>query len=47
VVFRSYTGASVCFHVNKTTGSTRMVEHVPALDIESEAGTIELLDWLE
>ncbi len=47
VVFRSYTGASVCFHVNKTTGSTRMVEHVPALDIESEAGTMNLFDYLK
>jgi len=47
VVFRSYTGALVTFHVNKATGSTRMVEQVPTLGIESEAGTISLFDYLE
>lgn len=47
VVFRSYTGALVYFHVNKADGTTRMVEHVPALDVEQEAGTINLLDYLE
>lgn len=47
VVFRSYTGAWVYFHVDKTSGSTRMVERVPTLGIENEAGTIELFDYLE
>ena len=47
VVFRSYTGAFVNFYVDKTSGTTRMEEFVPALDIKSEAGTIELFDYLE
>jgi hypothetical protein len=47
VVFRSYTGAFVNFYVDKTSGTTRMEEYVPALDIKSEAGTIELFDYLE
>lgn len=47
VVFSSYTGAWVYFHVDKTSGSTRMVERVPTLGIENEAGTIELFDYLE
>jgi hypothetical protein len=47
VVFRSYTGAYVYFYVNKTDGSTRMEEYVPALDIRSEAGTIDLFDYLK
>ena len=46
VVFRSYTGASVLFYVNKTTGTTRMVEKVPLLDVENEAGTMNLFDYL-
>lgn len=47
VVFRSYTGAFVHFYVDKTTGTTRMVERVPSLQVEEEAGTINLLDYLE
>ena len=54
VVFRSYTGAFVHFYVNKTSGTTRMVEKVPSLNVEeddgepqSSAGTIELFDYLE
>ena len=47
VVFRSYTGALVNFYVDKKSGSTRIVEYVPALDIESEAGTIDLSDYLD
>lgn len=47
VVFRSYTGSFVYFYVQKSTGSTRMVEYVPVLDIRSEAGTINLFDYLE
>jgi len=46
VVFRSYTGAFVHFYVNKTSGTTRMVEEVPSLDIEEDAGTIDLFDYL-
>lgn len=47
VKFRSYTGAFVYFYVNKTSGTTRMVEYVPTLDIKTEAGTIDLLAYLE
>ena len=47
VIFRSYTGAFIYFYVGKTSGSTRMVEYVPSLDIENEAGTINLFDYLE
>ncbi|MBR1803542.1 MAG: hypothetical protein IJ775_01365 [Muribaculaceae bacterium] len=47
VVFRSYTGALVYFHVDKSSGTTRMVDHVPSLGVEEEAGTINLLDYLE
>ena len=47
VVFRSYTGAMVHFYVDKATGKARIVEKVPLLNIENEAGTIDLLDYLE
>ncbi len=47
VVFRSYTGAYVYFYVNKTSGIIRMVDHVPMLNIQSEAGTINLFDYLD
>ena len=47
LTFRSYTGAFVYFYVNKKNGTTRMVEYVPTLDIKSEAGTIDLFDYLE
>ena len=47
VVFRSYTGAFVNFYVDKTSGTTRMEEYVPTLDVRSDAGTIELFDYLE
>ena len=46
VIFRSYTGALVYFYVDKADGMTRMVEYVPVLDIEEEAGTIHLYDYL-
>ncbi len=46
VVFRSYTGAFVYFYVDKASGRTRMEEYVPMLDIRSEAGSIELFDYL-
>ncbi len=47
VIFRSYTGAFVYFYVDKSTGTTKLVEYVPSLDIEEEAGTINLYDYLE
>ena len=47
VVFRSYTGSFVHFYVNKTSGTIRMVEKVPNLNVEEDAGTFELLDYLE
>ena len=47
VVFRSYTGAFVHFYVNKTNGITRMVERVPSLNVEEDAGFINLFDYLE
>ena len=47
VVFRSYTGAFVYFYVDKASGSTKMVEYVPTLDIQNDAGTINLFDYLE
>ena len=47
VVFRSYTGAFVNFYVDKASGTTRIVEKVPNLNIEEDAGTIELFDYLE
>ena len=47
VVFRSYTGAFVHFYVNKISGTTKMVEKVPSLNVEEEAGTINLFDYLE
>ena len=47
VVFRSYTGALVYFYVDKASGSTKMVEYVPNLDIKNDAGTINLFDYLE
>ena len=47
VVFRSYTGAFVNFYVDKASGTTRMVEKVPSLNIEEDDGTIELFDYLE
>ena len=57
VVFRSYTGAFVHFYVNKTSGTTKMVEKVlceqsdqgrtPSLNVEEESGTFELFDYLE
>ena len=47
VIFRSYTGSFVYFYVNKSSGTTRLIEYVPNLEIEEEAGTIELYDYLE
>ena len=47
VVFRSYTGAFVHFYVDKTSGTTKIVEKVPNLNVEEDAGTINLFDYLE
>ncbi len=47
VVFRSYTGAFVYFYVDKTSGITKMVEFVPALNKECEAGTINIFDYID
>lgn len=46
VIFRSYTGTFVNFYVDKASGTTRMEEYVPALDVKNEAGTINLFDYL-
>ena len=46
VVFRSYTGAFVYFHVNKTSGITKMEEYVPTLDIRDEVGSINIFDYI-
>lgn len=47
VIFRSYTGAFVYFYVDKLSGITRLTEYVPNLEIQEEAGTINLYDYLE
>ena len=47
VVFRSYTGSLVNFYVDKASGTTRMEEYVPTLDVKEDAGTIDLFDYLE
>ena len=47
VVFRSYTGAFVNFYVDKASGTTRMEEYVPTLEVRNNAGTIELFDYLK
>ena len=45
-IFRSYTGTFVYFHVDKSSGTTRLTEYVPSLGIEEDAGTIDLYDYL-
>lgn len=47
VIFRSYTGAFVDFYVDKASGETRMVERVPNLGIEEDAGGINIYDYLQ
>ena len=47
VVFRSYTGAFVHFYVDKASGTTKIVEKVPSLNVEEETGTIDLFEYLE
>lgn len=46
VIFRSYTGAFVYFYVDKSDGAARMTEYVPALNIERDAGTVNIRDYL-
>lgn len=45
VIFRSYTGALMYFYVDKTSGTTRMVERVPSLGVEEEVGSFELSNY--
>jgi hypothetical protein len=33
--------------IDKTSGTTRMEEYVPTLDVRNDAGTIELFDYLK
>ena len=47
VVFRSYTGAFVNFYVDKTSGTTRMEEYVPNLNVRNDVGTIDIFDYLD
>ena len=47
VIFRSYTGAFVNFYVDKTSGTTRMEEYVPNLNVRNDVGTIDLFDYLK
>ena len=47
VVFRSYTGAFVHFYVDKASGTTKIVEEVPSLNVEEETGSIDLFEYLE
>ena len=47
VIFRSYTGSFVNFYVDKASGTTRMEEYVPTLDVRNEAGTIDLFDYIK
>ena len=47
VVFRSYTGALVYFYVDKNSGTTRMVEYVPALDITEETEKFNIFDHIK
>ena len=35
------------FYVDKASGTTRMEEYVPTLNVRSEAGTINLFDYLK
>ena len=46
LVFRSYTGALVNFYVDKASGTTRVVESVPTLGVDSLVATIDLSDYL-
>lgn len=47
VTFHSYTDAFVYFYVNKKSGETRLVEHLPTLKIKKEIETINIFDYLD
>ncbi len=47
VIFRSYTGAFVYFYVDKSSGTTRLEEYMPTLDVKDDAGSINLFDYLK
>ena len=47
VIFRSYTGAFVYFLVDKSSGNVSMTERVPGMDIEADAGSFNLFDYLK
>ena len=47
VVFRSYTGGFVNFYVDKTSGTTRMEEYVPNLNVRNDVGTIDIFDYID
>ncbi len=47
LTFRTYTGVTVHFHVDRSSGQTRIVEFIPALDREEEAGSFDLFDYLD
>ena len=44
VVFRSYTGAFVYFYVDKTSGTTKIVEKAPVLGVEEADGEYQPSD---
>ena len=47
VIFRSYTGAFVYFQVDKASGDVSMKEVVPSMNIEEDAGSFSLYDYLK
>lgn len=47
VVFRSYTGAFVNFYIDKTSGTTRMEEYVPNLNVRNDVGTIDIFGYID
>ena len=47
VVFRSYTGTFVNFYVDKASGTTKMEEYVPTLDVKEVAGIINIFDYIK
>lgn len=47
VVYHSYTGAIITFYVDKLTGIAKMTEYVPAINVKSDAGTIDIHEYLD
>ena len=45
VIFRSYTGSYIYFYVDKASGSTRMTEYVPSLNLEEPYGSFNIYDY--